>query len=428
MSSRRSHYGAGRIFRKSRHGVEYGNYIAEYFVGGVQHRENTKTTSHAEASRILKTRQGEVAAGRPPAPRAGRVTIAELFDDLDATYALQQAPNRRNLPSIRAAWLDAHALGPRATASELSTAQIERICGAWRGTVTDSTINRRVEMLRRAVRLAARRTPPKILQVPTFPSKLREDNVRESFVADRTVAKILGYLRTLDVVVADFLEWFFWLGMRPGAIRDLEWTAIDRETWALRLVKNPRANKGKPRWLPLHGPLKAIIERAWARRLAYAEETGTIVPWVFWRVYDGHPRPGLARGDAVRIVDYRKAWKSAVEAAGHVAGRAGLIPYDLRRTAARNLKRHAHADDTTIMAITGHKHRSMLDRYNIVDNDAIADAIARTVVELDGVLGSGGEVRADVGRISAGSGRHEMAARDRKAANSRRRVPAGAKA
>jgi len=428
MSSRRSHYGQGRVFRKSRGGVEYGNYIAEFFVAGVQHRENTKTTSHTEASRILKARQGEVAAGRPPAPHAGRVTIAELFDDLDANYALRDAPNRRCLPSARAAWLDVNALGPMALAHELSTARLARIIGRWRtvpghrGIVTDATINRRVEFLRRALRLGALLTPPKVLQVPTFPPKLREDNVRESFVTDATSATILEYLRRVDQVVADFLEWFFWLGMRPGAIRDLEWTAIDRETWALRLVRNPRANKGKPRWLPLHGPLKAIIERAWERRLNYAQETGKLVPWVFWRVYDGHPRPGLARGDAVRVVDYRKAWKSAVEAAGYVAGRDGLIPYDLRRTAARNLKRHARADDTTIMAITGHKTRSMLDRYNIVDNVAIGDAIARTVVALEGVLG------ADLGRISTGSSRQELAANDRKGANSRRRVPADAKA
>src|SRR5262245_890609 len=298
--SRRSRYGAGRIFRKARGGIEYGNFIAEYFIRGVQHRENTRTTSHSEASRFLKARQGEVAAGRPPAPNAGRDTIAELFDDLAAAYDLRDAPNRRNVRSIRAAWLDADALGPDATAAELSTAQISRVIGRWRNVinVTDATINRRVEMLRRAFRIGRDATPPKVLQVPTFPAKLREDNVRESFLSDDTIGKILRHLRRVDEVVADFLEWFFWLGMRPGAIRDLEWTAIDRETWALRLVRNPRANKGKPRWLPLRGPLKAIIERAWTRRLAYAQETGKVVPWIFWRVYDGHARPGLERGDA----------------------------------------------------------------------------------------------------------------------------------
>src|SRR5215475_1736734 len=403
--SRATRYGLGRIFRKSRAGQPYGNYQIEYFVRGVQHRENAKTCDAQQALRLLKQRLGQLAAGRPPSPRAVHVTIEELFDDLDAHYAFEERPSRRNLPGYRAAWLAPTALGAGRAAGAVDTAQLKRIVSGWRRAVTPATINRRLEVLRRAYRLGASTTPPKVLHVPTFPPKIREDNVREGFLDDTTVAALLGALRAQDPVLADFLEWFSWTGMRPGAIRDLAWTAIDRQTWALRLVRGRRANKGTPRWLPLQGPLREIIVRAWERRVTFGQQTDRVVPWVFWRVYDGHPRPGLLRGDPVRIVDYRKAWQTACAAVGCV----GLIPYDLRRTAVRNLKR-AGADDSTVMAITDHKTRSMLDRYNIVDSPTIADALERTFAVRLG---------ADLGRISVGGRRHRAAAAGRKSAKSR---------
>src|SRR5262249_31486830 len=155
--------------------------------------------------------------------------------------------------------------------------------------------------------------------------------------SDDQVAQILAYLGAHDPVVRDFVEWFFWTGMRPGAIAELAWTSIDRKTRALRLVHKQRRNKGKPRWLPLDGALGAIIDRVWQRTVGYERATGRVhvVPWVFWRVYDGPPLPGLRPGDPCRIVDYRKLWDSACRAAGC----PGMVPYDLRRTALRNLKR-----------------------------------------------------------------------------------------
>jgi integrase len=336
--------GQGRIYERG------GVFWIEYWYRGRQYRESSGSADPKKAEGLLKQRRDEIGADRLAlkpfvGPRQERVTVEDLLKGLEHDYEIQA---RRSLPQLRAHLKHVRAFFRDGRALAVTADRLRDYVKARQDAgAASATINRELEGLQRAFALAVE--VGTLMLAPRFPA-LAERNARQGFFECPEFEAVLAHL--IDSDLRDFLEWCFWTGMRPGEIRALDWPTLDRETWTLRLHAKD-AKTGYGRMIPLTGPLRAIIERRLrARRLD--------CPLIFHRA-------------GRRVGEFRKAWRTACKKAGV----SGKLPYDLRRTAVRNMVR-AGTDPAVAMKISGHRTRAVFDRYNIIDERDLRAAITKT--------------------------------------------------
>lgn len=111
----------------------------------------------------------------------------------------------------------------------------------------------------------------------------------------------------------------------------------------------------------LDGELLETMKEQRAFVLNLQRERGEIIPWVFINPETGN-----------RVRDFRKSWDKACKQTGF----AGKLFHDFRRTAVRNMVR-AGVPEVVAMKISGHKTRSIFDRYNIVSKQDLREAARR---------------------------------------------------
>jgi len=274
-----------------------------------------------------------------------RVRLSDLFADLEQEYILNE---RRSLPHLQARLKHLKQFSTVRAADFTSRHVDQCILARKRNEASNSTINRELQVLKRALVLATRCDPPKIVRMP-YVRLLPENNVRRGFLDDAQYLRLRNelpdYLRPLFVVA-------YHLGNRLGELRRMRRDQVGFKRNQIRL--NPGETKNKRgRVLPMHGEMSHWLEMQKAIRDA---EFPTCL-YVFH--HEGNP-----------IVDFRKAWKSATQR----ADLTGTLFHDLRRSAVRNM-REAGIPENVAMEISGHRTRSVFERYNIVsDRDLKAAA------------------------------------------------------
>lgn len=337
----------GSVYKQAGRNV----WMIQFYRDGRQIIESSRCTDKADARRLLKAREGDVANGLPLSSTVGKLRFEEAAADLVNDYKMN---GHRSLDEV-AGRIRNH-LVPVFHKRRLSTMTTSHarayITNRLEEGAANATINRELAALRRMFTLAVQ--AGKLLHQPHIPT-LDEDNTRTGFFSAADLNVLLPHL---PAPVRPVIRFAYITGWRvTSEVLPLKWRQIDCNAGEIRLDPGTTKNR-EGRVFKMTPELRSIldVQREEADRL---KADSQIVPWVFFRLVAR--RGGFRTAKPIR--DFRYSWRNACCA----AGMPGRLPHDLRRSAVRNMVR-AGVPERVSMALTGHKTRSVFERYNIVSD------------------------------------------------------------
>ena len=326
----------------------------KYSRDGRAYFESSGSKKHEDAKRLLRLREGDIEKGVPVTPKIGRLRFDEAVDDVKAEY---KANGRKSLDVVEGrvrVHLTPFFAGKRMsviTTAHVRTYSNRRLAEG----AAPATVNRELAILKRAYSLAIQGGT---LSVRPHIPMLREQNVRIGFFDRQQLDAVLAHLPD---TLTPMLRFAYCTGWRiPSEVLTIQWRQVDFEAGTVRLeVGTTKNDRGREFPFDVFPELHELLLQQRELTRHVEQQRGQIIPWVFHR-------------SGRRIRDFSKAWQSACQAAG-VPGR---IPHDFRRSAVRNLVR-AGVSDKVAMQLTGHKTRSVFDRYDIVSGADLREGVAK---------------------------------------------------
>lgn len=350
-----------------------------YYSDGIRQHEPFETLEQAQIRQKeveLDQAKGLSVESKPHTVKFGALAAAVIDyydvnelssrDDIEGRFRLHLVPyfGNRKAISITPAMINAYIVSRKGKGAP------------------NSTINRELEAFRRAFNLA--RQNGEVTRVPHVP-RLKEDNVRVGFFTRGEVDRLCVHLKK---PLNSFALFAFLTAWRLDEIRNLEWINVDFERGEIRLDPG-RTKNGEGRVFPMTQELRTMLEMLKPKKTFPS-------PYVFTVFSRWKDETGAMRSGWTSVGAFRKQWARACHKAGlpctveterFVVQRGGdkgkervrikriiahRLFHDLRRSGVRELAKIL--GERRAMVRTGHKTRSVFDRYNVVsDFDLVED-------------------------------------------------------
>lgn len=331
-------------------------FIAKWYDSeGRPHSQSTRTDIKQEAEKTLRTLMGDADKGVTTRPES--FTYEQIREDLLASYrdkghkSLQVlADGTETIYPLTA--LDRFFRYPDkgTTVARITHRTVAAFIAARRAEgIGNAAINNSLSLLRCMLRLAK-----KNYNLPFIASidLLKPPPPRKGFVS---LKDFNWLLQALPKHLRPLVTFLYYSGARKGEACAIRSDQIDLNAALVRLEAE-QAKTGEARVIPLPDVLMEMLRK--------------------------QPKDGLAFDSS----NLRKSWEKACDSVGlgkitPVKGKkyyhySGLMIHDLRRSGVRNLRK-AGVPESVSMKISGHRSRSVFERYNIVDVEDVRQAMKR---------------------------------------------------
>jgi integrase len=319
----------------------------KFYKDGRPIRQSAGSPLRTEARKLLKKRIAEVDQHTFIGLRREKIRVSELADDLIRDYRIN---GMKSIDDLQARW-DLHLkpfFGHKRAIEVTSNLVARYIDQRQQEGAANATVNRELAGLKRLFRLAQRSTPPKVTAVP-YIAILKEDNTRTGFLESKQHDALAAETGKIGLWLRAMFEVGYTFGWRHQELLSLRVKQVNLSAGTIRLEPGTTKN-GEGREVSMTLPVKILLTQC-----------------VHGKTPDDHV---FTRADGKPVCDFRGSWVNACTAAKV----PGLLFHDLRRTAARNLRR-AGVAETVIMRIGGWKTPSVFKRYAIVSQTDIIAAM-----------------------------------------------------